>query len=344
MPQPHLTFYCELDPAPLRALFEDPAVVTNLKLLGAAVSMGLRDLSDERAEVVRHLNAAGIPLVAWLLLPEEDGYWFNAGNAPQAAARYDEFRAWSERHGLRWERVGLDVEPDINEMEDLYNRPWRLLLHFLRRLLDRRGFERVRKRYAALVEHIRAGGYPVDAYQLPVLVDERRAGTTLVQRALRLIDLPVDREVLMLYSSFMRPHGHAVLWSYAPDARSVGVGSTGGGVTVNDVDQIPPLTWEEFSRDLRLAGVWSDDLHVFSLEGAVRLGYLERLRHFDWELPPEIPWMRYRRVRRARRWGRRGLWLAAHPLVLAAGAALLLFVLRSLLNTSNSHYSGQRTD
>ena len=59
----------------------------------------LVDLSPERAEVVRRLNAAGVPVIAWQLLPEEQGYWYNMSNAPSAAARYSAFRAWTAEHG-----------------------------------------------------------------------------------------------------------------------------------------------------------------------------------------------------------------------------------------------------
>ena len=41
---------------------------------GCAVSMGLLDLSPRRAAVVRRLNQSGIPLIAWQLLPRDEGY------------------------------------------------------------------------------------------------------------------------------------------------------------------------------------------------------------------------------------------------------------------------------
>jgi len=40
---------------------------------------------------VRRLNAAGVPVVAWLLLPKEQGYWFNAENSGYALDRYEHF-------------------------------------------------------------------------------------------------------------------------------------------------------------------------------------------------------------------------------------------------------------
>src|SRR5579872_1513786 len=102
-----LTFACEVDPARLTALFADAAVIADLQALGAHVALMLSDLSAERAGVVRQLNTAGIPVVAIPLVPAEDGYYFTADNAERAAARYDDWTAWTTQHGLVWEGVGL---------------------------------------------------------------------------------------------------------------------------------------------------------------------------------------------------------------------------------------------
>lgn len=129
----------------------------------------------------------------------------------------------------------------------------------------------------------------------------------------------------MLYSSFQPPAhpslGPAVLWSYAPDAQAIGVGSTGGGI------EIPPLRWEELARDLRLACRWSRDIAVFSLEGCVRQGFLSRLRTFDWDAPAAPPLDVVRAVDRRRRALRLGLWAAGRPLVVFGGAAGLWWAL-----------------
>ncbi|MFN2285432.1 MAG: hypothetical protein ACK2UQ_13500, partial [Anaerolineae bacterium] len=282
---PELTFFCELDAAALQELFSTPQIIEDLCALGAGVSLGLRDLSEERAEIVRRLNDAGIPVVAWLLLPEAQGYWFNLDNAPEAIAFYADFRAWTTAHDLQWDGVGLDIEPDMRELKKLIAGDRRALRTLFRRFMDAERLKQAQRHYSGLIAQIRADGYRVDEYAIHFVVDERQAGSQLVQRLFGLVDLDVDREVLMLYSSVMRPLGHGVLWSYAPFAGSVGVGLTGGGVDVGGVDQIPPLTWDEFTHDLRLAHTWSDTIHVFSLEGAVRQGYLSRLLTFDWDAP-----------------------------------------------------------
>jgi len=325
-----LTFFCELEANALPALFADSSVIDDLAALGASVSLGILDLSPERAAVVRRLNKAGIPVIAWQLLPREQGYWFNLGNASQAAARYADFRTWTVEHGQRWAGVGLDIEPDIREVQQLLANRRRLLSTLLGRVLDHERLHCAQAAYSALVARMRADGYRVDSYELPFIVDERRAGSTLLRRLAGLVDIPVDREVLMLYTSFLRPRGPGILWSYAPDAQSVGVGSTGGGVEVGGLGDVPPLDWDEFSRDLRLARRWGDDIHVFSLEGCVRQGFLTRLKTFDWDQPVTPPLEMARRVDGLRRALRAVLWASAHPFILLAGLLGALWLLYRL--------------
>ncbi|WP_434388574.1 hypothetical protein [Melittangium boletus] len=296
-----LTFFCELEPGPLTALFQDAAVLGHLRALGASVSLGVLDLTPERADVVRRLGEAGVPVIAWQLLPKDQGYWFNQGNAAHAQARYTDFRAWTATHALRWDGVGLDIEPDIHELTRALQARWRMVPALLPRLWRGARLREAREAYAALVARIRADGHRVDSYQLPFLLDERRARATLLQRLTGVVDVGVDREVWMLYTSLVRPHGPELLASYGPHARGggVGVGITGGGVDVPGLIEVPPLTWEEFARDLRLARCFTPDVHVFSLEGCVRQDFLARLRDFDWTAPaPPPPGGRVDTVRR----------------------------------------------
>jgi len=327
MKRPELTFFCELEAGELEALFADPAVLEHLAALHAKVSLGLIDLSDGRAGVVRRLNKAGIPVIAWQLLPKEQGYWFNIGNSTQAASRFADFERWTAQHGLVWDGIGLDIETDIREMRMLAVDRRRLVPILLRRLTNTAQLRRAQTAYAALVARIRAAGYRVDSYQMPLIVDERNVGSTLIQRLMALVDLPVDREVLMLYSSFYRPRGAALLWSYGREAHSMGLGVTGGGVQVADVTQPSFLTWDELSRDLRLAQHWTGDIHIFSLEGCVQQGFLQQLRDFDWEGRPVPCVAMLADVEHLRTALRMVLLASVHPWLVSLGLLGLLWFL-----------------
>lgn len=285
---PVLTFACELDAARLAALFAGSSVTEELVMLRARVALMVSDFSDERAEVVRQLNAAGVPVVGIPLLPLAQGYYFTADNAPQATERYREWQAWTRRHGLAWAGVGLDIEPDARIYQQIMDNRWGLVPILVPRLFDGARPERSRAAYRDLVDQIRADGWTVENYQFPLIADERRAGSTLLQR-LALVDVRTDREVWMIYSSFMGALGPGLIWSYGPEAAAIGVGTTGGGPDIPGSPQMPSLSWEELARDLRLARRWCDQILIHSLEGCIWQGFLGRLRGFDWASTSEPP-------------------------------------------------------
>ena len=330
MTPPQLTFFCELEPDTLQSLFADGKVVDHLLALEASVSLGILDLTDGRARMVRTLNDEGIPVIAWQLLPKEQGYWFNASNTPQAAARYADFQRWTTEHDLRWDGVGLDIEPDIHDMQGLVGSRWSVLSTLIERAFHGEQLRQAQAQYTMLAARIRADGYRVDSYLIPFIVDERQVGSTLLRRLAGLVDIPVDREVLMLYTSFFRPRGPGILWSYGSEAASIAVGVTGGGVEVGGILAKRPLDWDEFSRDLLLARYRTDDIHVFSLEGCVTQGFLSHLRGFDWEQSITPPLTMAAEIETYRKALRTGLWASAHPLWVAGGALAAAWALRRL--------------
>jgi hypothetical protein len=282
MRPPRLTFACELDAPRLTKLFADASVIDDLQAHGAQVMIMVSDLSAERAQVVRQLNQAGVPVVGIPLFPPEEGYYFTVDNAPRAAQRYEQWKQWTAEHGLVWDQVGLDMEPEARFYQQLMANPWGLVPMLLPRLRDHERVARARTAYAALVDQIHADGWQVENYQFPLIADERRAGSTLLQRLMGLVDVRTDREVWMQYNSFLGSLGPGILWSYGPESDAIAVGTTGGGPDVPGHPQFSPLSWEELVRDLRLACRWTDHLYVHSLEGCVWNGYLTRLRSLDW--------------------------------------------------------------
>jgi hypothetical protein len=90
---------------------------------------------------------------------------------------------------------------------------------------------RAREAYGALVNQIHADGWQVENYQFPLIADERRVGSTLLQRLMGLVDVRTDREVWMQYTSFVGSLGPGILWSYGPESDAIAVGTTGAAPT-----------------------------------------------------------------------------------------------------------------
>jgi hypothetical protein len=329
---PQLTYFCELAEGPLQELFADATVLAFLQATHAEVSLGILDLSDGRATVVQALNQAGVPVNAWLLLPEDEGYWFNLDNSAQAAARYHAFTTWRQTHGLHFQRVGLDIEPDKRALEAIARDRAGGLARLVRQVFNTSRLRQGERAYRALVEQIQQDGFPVESYQFPFLVDERAAGSNLLRRLTGIVDLPgANREILMLYSSFLRPWGQGMLWSYGAGAQAIGVGSTGGGVEVDPALDTRPLTWTELQTDLLLAARRTRHIYIFSLEGCARQNFFPHLRAMNWQEQPKIPTLYTGRMDAARDIARKVLWVSAHPAWLLLALAGLLAVARLIL-------------
>jgi hypothetical protein len=333
MANPHLTFFCELDGAQSLELFSDQ-VIADLSVMKANLSMGVMDLNNARAACVRRLNRAGVPVIARLLLPSEQGYWLNAGNFPQAFEQYKLFKDWTIEHGLRWQGIGLDFEPDIRDLEQWSKNRMSVLPGIVRRFFNRKRFRNTQRAYTQLVEEIHADGYWVESYIHPFIQDERMAGSTLYRKMTGLVDVITDREVLLLFSSSFQPNGVGMLGSYAPEAQAVGLGVIGVGSRAG-LGEGCTLSWQEVERDLRLAWYSCDDIYLYTIEGCIQTGILTRLKEFQWDYPILLPEQEIEKVIAWRAALRSSLWFTAHltPLFITAlGIVLFMFSLRRLLH------------
>ena len=315
---PRLSFCCELPGDDLGALLADGSVLADLGALSASVSLALIHLDVDTAACVRRFNDAGVPVTAWLVLDERDGYYSTPDNAVATAARYDAFKAWAAEHQIAFASVALDIEPPIQELKAIAGpERRRVLRRWAARLFDRRRLADALAAYRELLARVRADGYSTETYQFGFVVDEREAGSTVLQRAIGSMDLRADREWLMLYSSLLGDVAAGFLWNYARSRYLPAIGDTGG------TGPIPALSWQQFARDLRLARRWGSDVTVYSLEGSVRQGYLRRMRDFEWNPPVARP-----AVARPMRLGqavfRVMLISAEHPRLALLSAAILL--------------------
>ncbi|MGA2219391.1 MAG: hypothetical protein ABSG51_14970, partial [Terracidiphilus sp.] len=285
-------------------------------------AMPTTDFSPQRADVVQLLNRQGIPVVGWIVLPQEQGYYLTADDAPQAAARVADFEAWTTIYGLRWTAVGLDIEPNFAELARLQSRKWRLIKTLLDRSVNFHRISRARKAYSILIDRIRSHGYPVQIYRMPYVPAERSVHSTLPDRLLGTVDVRGDQDYLMLYTSYARPVGAGMIWSLGPRAWGIGIGSTDGNADPGTGSG--PLDWNEFSRDLIVASHFTRQIGVYDLEGCVHQGFLPRLLAMDWSQSVVIP---KESARRAARFGfiaRSILWIVSNLIYLVSASFLLI--------------------
>jgi hypothetical protein len=283
--QPKLSFFNEMGGENLKNLFSDTTLIPTLVKLKAEVRMGILDLSVERAEVLKRLNKAGVPVVAWLLLPEEKGYWFHLGNGKLAAERYEEIKRWADNQEIKFKGIGLDLEVNKQEVKDIQNNQWGVWLKMVGRLYNKKQIDDALSVYKKLVQKIKKDGFPVESYYIPFIKDEVKNGASALQQFTGILDLPTEKEIPMLYTSFTG-NATGLLKIYALDekVKYPALGSTGGGVDTT----LSTLKWEDLARDLRIVAPIAEEIHIFSLEGAVKKGFLKKLIDFDYKQSVKI--------------------------------------------------------
>jgi hypothetical protein len=286
--RPQVVFSTEPEGDALLDALRAPGVLDLLAAQGYAVALALAWLDEPRAQAARLLNQRAIPLVAWINLPPEEGFAFNLQNYPRAIDCYRAFHAWAQEHGLRFEAVGLSIEPPFADVAHDERRGLRALARRLWLARENILYPAAYAAYVELIATIHHDGYEVHTYQMPVIADDRRAGTTLIQRALDIVDLPSDIDVLMCSSSvpidlFGNDLGGALIHSYGTHADAIGVGSVGEGES--EADGRAPLGWPALQRDLLLAAQHTDTVYVFSLEDCVARGLLPHIAALYWEQP-----------------------------------------------------------
>lgn len=320
---PTLWFACDGATSDIEGLLGQPGLISDLQDLKAGVALALPELSQERAGSVLKLNRAGIPVAAWLPLPGEEGYYWNASNSQLATARFNEFKQWSATYGLHWASIGLDIEPNIQDFEALRSHKWHLFFSVIGRYFNPGRIQRAKATYADVIREMHRSGYKVDTYQFPFIADERDVHSTLLERITGIVDVRADREVLMLYTSFNPALDSAWIWAYGPEAQAIAVGITTG----SDADpRFHPLNWMEFSRDLLVARHFSSTLGVYSLEGCAKKGFLDRLKTMNWDQPVVISGDAVLKAERFRSRVQRAIWIGSH-LRYFAGLLLILVVL-----------------
>ncbi|MBS1964778.1 MAG: hypothetical protein JST60_03010, partial [Chloroflexi bacterium SZAS-1] len=224
---PRLMFTTELDAGALTRALNTPGILDMLAMQGYGVTLVLPQLDAARAQAVRLLNQRGIGVVASLCLPTEEGFAFNLQNYPRAFEHYSAFQAWARAEDIHFEAVALNIEPPLEDIAQMIP-PGRFVAAraLLRRLwLARENilYPAAQAAYSELIVTMHLDGYEVHTFQMPVIADDRRAGTNLLQRALDIVDLPADVNVLMCSSSlpldpFGNDLGGALIASYGESA------------------------------------------------------------------------------------------------------------------------------
>lgn len=325
MARPALSFFVELPGEELQQISINQNVISDLKALDASLRIGLLELNEATADAVIRFSQAGIPVYGWLLLSEEQGYWFNADNSDLARQRYADFKAWTQKYQLPWSGVGLDIEPPMNDVKAYFDNKMKFIGKAYLRLFEGNSLDAPLKAYTGLIQQIINDGYPPEVYILPPILDERVAGTESFQKLTRTLDLPIEREIPMVYTS-VESLTPAHIMAYGEKGGLIALGSTGGGVNLENGEPLASLDWDGLAKDLLVAQQIAREIHIFSLEGCIAQGFLPLLRNFDWQDSTSLYSGELQEAENSRNYSRIVFRIMQHPLLMSISLLLILFL------------------
>ena len=332
-----LTYMCDMPAAELAGFF-DEALIAHMGVHRLRLCLTMRDFSPLRAELVRRLNRARIVVVAWIVRDEHDSVRdYRMHDAALVGERYREFLQWSTHHGLGWDAIGIDIEPDIRDAVRFGDQPSVDVNTLVRRIADRWHIDAATADYATVVTQMRTDGFAVESYEIPFVRDDRVSGSTIARRLLGLPDLAADRTVIQLYSSNVRPYGPGLIATYAPESSSVLIGS----IAADGHNR--PLNENELLRDLgHVAACGVTHIYIADMQAVYALpGVADVIVAQAWRnqtLPPtdEV----HHQVSRMRAGVRALLWAGARPAVLLPLLIPVLLLIRRMLRVSATHNTG----
>jgi hypothetical protein len=302
--RPRLILSTDLAGEDLLAILRVPGLLVFLATHDYGVALSLAQLDDTIVAAVRLLNQYGVAAIACLRLAPAEGFTFNLQNYPLALGCYQDFHTWAYQNGLRFEAIGLSIEPPLQDVAEARQGRARALVRRFWLAHENILYPSAQAAYSELIVVMHLDGYEVHTFQMPVIADDRRAGTTQIQRALDIIDLPADLNVLMC-SSIVPIEllgddlGGALIASYGAHADAIGIGSIdesdpptvdspqpeGSAWQSQRGEKRSALPWPALRRDLLLAAQYTDTIYMHSLEDCVARELLPKIAVLEWDAP-----------------------------------------------------------
>lgn len=233
---------------------------------------------SDAVALVRKANSLGVPVIGWIVVPPEQGYWAYQGNAQVTFEAVKAWTAWKTTRHLRFEAVALDQEFSSQNLRAyvaaLTGQDPEKLSSWMRGNVDPPAQCAALRTYRDLISWAHRAGVRVDAAEAPMVVDDLADGKLALQNALQIAGSSpgYDRLYLMAYRSAVgemaRDPGPAYASSYYTAMQKyfgasgqVSLGIPGEGAYA----ALAPLV-----NDVRmLVGLGAKQIPIYSLEAMV---------------------------------------------------------------------------
>jgi hypothetical protein len=240
--------------------------------------------SEELESLFKAAAREGVPVNAWLLLPEDDGYWFNEENLSEAREQVFGFLDWIETRSIPLEWIMFDMEMSLDKVRAMEGGGLvDTVIPLLKENVDPVAFQQATADYAHFVSELQERGYKVTAAAYPFVLDDLKDGDSEIQDAWNtpVVGVGFDEIYFMAYrTSFARllgiTPGPDLVYQYAGEAkREFGIGGIMALGIVGDVGMVSEEGYTQpadLSVDVAAAYAGgSERVYVYSLDGMLTL-------------------------------------------------------------------------
>jgi len=239
------------------------------------------------AKLLKSAQQQGVPIGAWLLLSDKDGYWPNAENARLFYLHVISFIDWLDKNKLQVTELIVDMETPLALSRLMKGRLIQGLQLEWQRWLSQKNHEQflsAQEIFHKLVKTVHQANLKIEVVTYPFIVHDARANNTAFQEFLQIpvTSIPWDSISLMVYRSSFQdfwplPLSSWMVYQYITNARKylnqpikAALGVVGSIGKLNESGFNNP---DEIRRDLAAAkAAGAQGLELFSLDGMHQLG------------------------------------------------------------------------
>lgn len=234
---------------------------------------------SDAISLVRKANSLGIPVIAWIVLPYEQGYWAYEGNAQENFQAVKAWVSWKRANRLQFVSVALDQEFSWQNLKTYIaartsRDDGQKLSSWMRSNIDPSKQCDALRVYGELISWAHREGVRVDAAEAPMVADDLADGNLALQNGLQISGTTpgYDRMYVMAYRSAVAEMGldpgpaYAATYFAAMQKYFGGVGQVSLGIP----GQGPYATLTALVDEVRmLVGLGAKEIPIFSLEAMV---------------------------------------------------------------------------
>lgn len=236
------------------------------------------NMHTDMVALVQKANSLGVPVIAWIVVPYEQGYWAYQGNPQAMLEAVKAWADWKKSNHLQFASIAIDQEFSWQNLQtfiaDVTSHDSSKMTSWMRTNIDPSAQCAAFHAYQKLISWSHLHGIRVDAAEAPMVADDLADGNLALQNALQMTGSSpgYDEMYLMAYRSASAQAGFDPGSAYAASYYASMQKYFGkvGQVSLGIPGQAPYNTITPLVNDVRmLVGLGAKQIPIYSLEETV---------------------------------------------------------------------------